>query len=63
MKIAIDARAFWWTGIGRYIRNIVSEFKKNPNGHVFTLLVPEGEVGKIREELRDTNNVFQYVDV
>ncbi len=53
MNIAIDARAFWWTGIGRYIRNIVREFQKNPQGHTFTLLVPEGREQEVASELAD----------
>ncbi|MDA1169204.1 MAG: glycosyltransferase family 1 protein [bacterium] len=62
MKIAIDARAYYWTGIGRYIRNIVSEFHKNSFGHTFTLLVPEGKEEEIKKELGD-DSFFSYIGV
>ncbi len=58
MRIALDARAWNWTGVGRYIRTLAAELLKNPQGlanttgrHEFTLLVPYGEEEKIREEL------------
>lgn len=60
MRIAIDARAFWWTGIGRYIRNIVREFKKYSHGHEFTLLVPEGREAEVAHEMGDG---FTYIGV
>lgn len=63
MHIAIDARAFYWTGIGRYIRNIVSEFLTHPSGHTFTLLVPEGKEQEVQQDIHDSNNVFQYIGV
>lgn len=63
MKIAIDARAFYWTGIGRYIRNIVSEFLKESSDYTFTLLVPEGKESEVQDDLEDTKKVFQYVGV
>lgn len=62
MRIAIDARAFYWTGIGRYIRNIASEFLRNSYGHTFTLLVPEGKEDDVKKELRDDGH-FRYVGV
>lgn len=62
MKIAIDARAYYWTGIGRYIRNIVSEYKKNSHGHTFVLLVPEGREDEIKKEM-GSDVTFQYVGV
>jgi glycosyltransferase involved in cell wall biosynthesis len=63
MKIAIDARAFYWTGIGRYIRSIASEFLINSSDHTFTLLVPEGKESEVQEDLHDTKQVFQYIGV
>lgn len=50
MRIAIDARAFWWTGVGRYIRNLVREFASDPHGHEFVLLVPEAVLGQFKPE-------------
>lgn len=67
MKIAIDARAFWWTGIGRYIRNIVREFAQDSHGHEFTLLVPEGQEQRIASEIALLSKLkpkgFHYVGV
>ncbi len=63
MNIAIDARAFYWTGIGRYIRNILSQFLAHPSGHTFTILVPEGREQEAQQDLRDAKKVFQYVGV
>lgn len=60
MRIAIDARAYYWTGIGRYIRNIVREFKKDSHGHTFILLVPEGREFDIERELGSS---FEYIRV
>lgn len=67
MRIAIDSRAFWWTGIGRYIRNIVREFAKDSHGHEFTLLVPEGQEQRIASEIAELTQFkpegFEYVGV
>ena len=63
MRIALDARAWNWTGIGRYIRNLAFEYYKNQRGHHFTLLVPEGQEDAIRTELGDTNSIFEYIGV
>lgn len=40
MHIAIDARAWDWTGIGRYIRSLVREYSLQDSEHTFTLIVP-----------------------
>lgn len=61
MRIALDARAFWWTGVGRYIRNLVREFASNPHGHEFILLVPEGEEQRIGSEIGVLG--FKYIGV
>ncbi len=63
MRIALDARAWNWTGIGRYIRNLAFEYYKNPRGNQFVLLVPNGEEKKIQNELGDTENMFEYIGV
>ncbi len=63
MRIALDARAWNWTGIGRYIRNLTAEYIKDSGGHEFVLLVPKGEEEKIQDELGDTKNIFQYIGV
>lgn len=66
MRIAIDARAYYWTGIGRYIRNILREFAKDSHGHEFTILVPEGREIDVAKELGDTIFKpfgFEYIGV
>lgn len=60
MRIALDARALWWTGIGRYIRNIAREFASDSHGHTFTLLVPEEREADAKKEL---GNSFEYIGV
>ncbi|PIT98185.1 MAG: glycosyltransferase family 1 protein [Candidatus Andersenbacteria bacterium CG10_big_fil_rev_8_21_14_0_10_54_11] len=39
MRIAIDARAWEWAGIGRYIRNLLSEYARLEHPYVFEVLV------------------------
>jgi glycosyltransferase involved in cell wall biosynthesis len=63
MHIALDARAWNWTGVGRYIRSLAKEYLQNSGGHNFTLLVPINQEEKIQEELGDKNNIFEYVGV
>lgn len=60
MRIALDARALWWTGIGRYIRNIAREFANDSHGHAFTLLVPKGREADAKKELGER---FEYIGV
>lgn len=40
MRIGIDARAYGWTGIGRYARNLIRELTTNSPHHEFVLFVP-----------------------
>ena len=50
MRIAIDARAFGWTGIGRYTRNLLKQYAALKSPHQFVVMVPEGkeeELGKV----------------
>lgn len=48
MHIAIDARAWRWTGVGRYIRSLIEQYAHLQHGHTFTLLVP-GEDAVLEE--------------
>lgn len=41
MRIAIDARAWNWTGVGRYIRALVREYAHLVTPHTFVLLMPD----------------------
>ncbi len=63
MKVAIDARAFWWTGVGRYIRNIASELLYQPSDTKYTLLVPYGSSEDVQREVGDSQGVFDYREV
>lgn len=46
MRIAIDARAWGWTGIGRYTRNLVAEFEKMNLPHKFILLMSQEDAAQ-----------------
>lgn len=39
MRIAIDARAYSWAGIGRYIRNILAQLAVIPHDHDFVVVL------------------------
>ncbi|MEX1997174.1 MAG: glycosyltransferase family 1 protein [Candidatus Andersenbacteria bacterium] len=41
MRIAIDARAFSWAGIGRYTRNLLLGLARQPSSHQFIVLLNE----------------------
>lgn len=41
MRIAIDARAYSWAGIGRYIRNLLAELEKIPHSHDIVVVLSE----------------------
>lgn len=40
MHIVFDGRALEWTGIGRYTRNLLDQYKDLPSSHTFTVLLP-----------------------
>lgn len=44
MKIAIDARAYSWAGIGRYIQNILEQLARIPSPHHFLVLLSAEDV-------------------
>lgn len=51
MRIGIDARFWYETGVGRYIRNLVSGLEKLDTGHSFVLFVKEDQAGEIRKQV------------
>lgn len=53
MKIAIDARALSWTGIGRYTRNLLIGLANQPSTHDYIVLIGPADVAAF-EELRRT---------
>ncbi len=63
MRIAIDARAIEWTGIGRYIKNLLRHLAQLPSPHRFTVLVPAGKQSEIERELRLPMPQFIYHEV
>ncbi len=59
MRIGIDARFWYETGVGRYIRNLVMELNKLNPEHEFVLFVREQDKNKIRELI--TNKNFKII--
>lgn len=53
MKIAIDARAYGWAGIGRYIRNLIASLAAAQHEHSFVVLVSGAEAARQVRGLRD----------
>ncbi|MBI3251457.1 MAG: glycosyltransferase family 4 protein [Candidatus Andersenbacteria bacterium] len=51
MRIAIDARAYGWTGIGRYTRNVLKEYAALQSPHQFVVMVPEGKQAELAKLL------------
>lgn len=51
MRIAIDARAFGWTGIGRYTRNLLKQYAVLKSPHQFVVMVPEGKKEELAKSL------------
>lgn len=52
MKIAIDARTYSWTGIGRYTRNLLNEFSRLDHAHRFTVLMRSEDAQKLTDDDR-----------
>jgi len=51
MRIGIDARFWHETGVGRYIRNLVSELHKIDPEYEFVLFVRQDDLGEIRKSV------------
>ncbi len=56
MRIAIDARAFGWTGIGRYIRNLLVGLAGISSPHEFVVLLAPGDMEKFAALKREKLN-------
>jgi glycosyltransferase involved in cell wall biosynthesis len=63
MHIVIDARAIYWTGIGRYTQNLLREINRIDSQHEFSLLVPRERVTAIGKQLALPLNKFHLVPV
>lgn len=63
MNIAIDARAYAWTGIGRYIRNLLREYALMKSDHQFIVLVPCGKRADFLRRVPLPKENFALVEV
>ncbi len=61
MRIAIDARAVFWTGIGTYIRNLLGEIARLDTSHDFVVLVPRGDQERFNKEFSLPDNFSVHV--
>ncbi len=51
MRIAIDARAYSWAGVGRYTRNLLKQLANLPSEHEFVVLAGERDRTRLREDI------------
>lgn len=63
MKIAFDARAYGWTGIGRYIRNLLRQYRDVAHDDQFAVFAGRGQKEKIVKELGLASPRFSVVEV
>lgn len=63
MTIAIDARAYAWTGIGRYILNLLREYAALETTHQFIVLIPEGNLHDFKQRLVLPEDRFSIIEV
>ena len=63
MRIAIDARAYQWTGIGRYTRGLLDQYARIGTSHEFVVMVPRGEIDEARHVLDLPSENFSFVGV
>ena len=50
MRIAIDGRAVGWTGVGRYVRNLVKNLAAIDSGDEYVLLVGREDLAAVKED-------------
>lgn len=60
MRVAIDARAYGWAGIGRYIRSLLHAYTES--GHVGSLVVFAGE-DQVPRIKKDMGGLVEVVEV
>ena len=53
MRVAIDARAYTWTGIGRYIRSLLQQYADLPDSHQYVVLCGADSAQQIARDLPD----------
>jgi glycosyltransferase involved in cell wall biosynthesis len=61
MRVAIDARAFGWAGIGRYTRNLLAGLARVGSSHQFVVLTGTEHVDEATKMLPGEN--FEIVEV
>ena len=60
MRIAIDARAFSWTGVGRYIRNLLVGLSSIPTKDKYVVLIGKQDIAAFHAFKKDVlSNRFQ----
>lgn len=59
MRIAIDARAYSWAGIGRYTRNLLLHLVQIPTEHRFVVLLGKKDLDRFKAELGNYANKFE----
>lgn len=65
MRIAIDARAFGWPGLGRYTRSLLAALSRAGGGHDYAVMVSRsdrGEYERFRREHLSSNFSVETVD-
>ncbi|MGH7929953.1 MAG: hypothetical protein ACREQV_19410, partial [Candidatus Binatia bacterium] len=60
MNIGIDARAFSWTGIGRYIRHLLQQYAQLTHSHQFSVLLSPGDIPAFNAITRHAPSRFVY---
>jgi glycosyltransferase involved in cell wall biosynthesis len=50
MRIAIDGRAIYWTGIGRYVRNLVQQLVQSDSKNEYLLLVGKEDKERLQRD-------------
>lgn len=63
MQIGIDARLWNQTGVGRYIRNLISNLQDLDPINDYTIFVMEEDAGAVRKALRSSNFKLVATDV
>lgn len=61
MKIVVDGRAFFWTGVGRYVRNLLREYAAA--GRQVTVLAAAEQAGQVRSSLLEWGVGWEVVPV
>ncbi|MFH1354127.1 MAG: glycosyltransferase family 1 protein [bacterium] len=58
MRIVIDARAYSWAGVGRYIRNLLKQLGQLQSGHRFVVLLGKQDIPKFKKDVGERRKDF-----